>query len=259
MPDSGFSADEVERFARDGFLIARDLAEPAMLERMQAVIDDHLARRVPPLELEAELQYPGAPASTEVPGGQAIRRLRRAYERDDVFRYWLSEPALLARLQQLLGESVLMTSAHHNSLMTKHPRYSSDSLWHQDIRYWRYSRRELVTAWLALGEEHERNGGLQLIPGSHRMDFAPERFDEALFLRQDLPENQVLLARRVAVTLHPGDVLFFHCRLLHAATRNYEGLTKCAVVFTFRAPEDVPEPGSRSASLPDVPLPVVRF
>jgi phytanoyl-CoA hydroxylase len=250
----GFSASELAAFQRDGYLIARQLAEPRLLIDMRAVAEDHLRRRVEPFELEADLSYPGAPASPTAPGGDVVRRLLQAYQRDDVFRHWLATPALVTRLRQLLGERVLMPQAHHNCIMTKQPRFSSDSLWHQDIRYWHYSRRELVTVWLALGREHAGNGGLQVVPGSHRQAFARERFDDALFFRPDLPENAALLANRVAVELEAGDALFFHCRLLHAATRNYEQQTKLAAVFTFRSPDDEPIAGSRSAAWPDVDI-----
>lgn len=249
---TGFSPAELEQFRQQGYVIARRLAPSALVAEMRRVTTRHLAERIEPLELEAALGYPGAPPSRAAEGGDAIRRLRQAYDRAPVFRAWLGHEGLVARLRQLLGSTVLMPRAHHNCVMTKHPRYSSDSLWHQDIRYWRYSRAELVTAWLALGEEHAENGGLQLIPGSHRMEFAADSFDDALFFRSDLPRHQRLLAAARAVHLQPGDVLFFHCRLLHAATRNYRQEPKYAAVFTFRHPEDRPIPGSQSASLPDV-------
>lgn len=248
------SADQLAAFQRDGYLVVRQLADPRLLADIRRVAEDHLRRRVEPLELEAELSYPGAPASPAAEGGDAIRRLKQAYARDEVFRQWLTTPALVARLRQLLGGDVLMPQAHHNCVMTKQPRYSSDSLCHQDIRYWHYSRRELITVWLALGREHERNGGLQVIAGSHRQTFDRTRFDDALFFRHDLPENTALIEQRVPVELEPGDVLFFHCRLLHAATRNYERETKLAAVFTFRAPGDEPIPGTRSAALPDIAI-----
>lgn len=250
----GFSDTELQDFQRDGYLISRGLADADTVAAVRRVAQAQLAERVPPLELEADLHYPGAPESARAPGGDVVRRLRQAYQRDPVFGRWLHRPELVDRLQQLLGRRVLMPLAHHNCIMTKHPRYSSDSLWHQDLRYWRYSRGELVTAWLALGHEHARNGGLQVIPGSHRMALAPERFDAERFFRPDLPENAGLLARARPLELWPGDVLFFHCRLLHAATRNYEDGVKLAAVFTFRAPEDAPLPGTRSAEQGDVEI-----
>jgi phytanoyl-CoA hydroxylase len=50
-------------------------------------------------------------------------------------------------------------------------------------------------------------------------------------------------------------VLFFHCRLLHAAGNNQTTDTKLSVVHTYHAPDNPPLPGTRSATLPAVPLP----
>jgi phytanoyl-CoA hydroxylase len=136
--------------------------------------------------------------------------------------------------------------------MTKHPAYSSDTGWHQDIRYWSFAEPELVTVWLALGPERSDNGGLRVIPGSHRMSLERRRFDEALFFREDVPENQELIAQAKSAELDAGDVLFFHCKTLHAATRNYTDQTKHSVVFTFRGADNPPRAGSRSAESPEL-------
>ena len=77
------------------------------------------------------------------------------------------------------------------------------------------------------------------------MALARSRLDDELFFRADLPENASLIATQEVVELEPGDVLFFHCRTLHAATRNTSGTMKVSVVFTFRPGQPRPVPGSR--------------
>jgi phytanoyl-CoA hydroxylase len=154
----------------------------------------------------------------------------------------------------LLGPDVTLAQAHHNCVMTKNPRYSSLTNWHRDIRYWAFERPELVSVWFALGPEHLDNGCLLVIPGTHRMEFAAERLDEAQFLRADVAENEALLSSQVAVELEPGDVLFFHCRLFHAAGNNRSTLTKFSAVFTYHAADNAALPGTRSAGQPDIPL-----
>jgi phytanoyl-CoA hydroxylase len=86
------------------------------------------------------------------------------------------------------------------------------------------------------------------------MDFDSGELDEAQFLRTDEPGNAALFATRVAVELDPGDVLFFHSRLFHAAGNNQTSETKLSVVHTYHASDNRPLPGTRSASLPDVAL-----
>jgi phytanoyl-CoA hydroxylase len=181
--------------------------------------------------------------------------LKQALARDPCFLEWVSSPGLARRLGQLLGPRIIMPLAHHNCVMTKQPHYSSDTGWHQDIRYWSYERSELVSVWLALTPETLDNGCLRVIPGTHLTVLERLRFDEDLFLRGDLPENQELIARAVPVELEPGDVLFFHARTFHAASRNHSQATKYSVVFTFRPADNPPRRGSRSAAMPELLFP----
>ncbi len=250
--DRRFSPEELEAFARDGFIVVRGMVGEALREEMLEATLAGLRDETPPVEYEAELHYPGAPRSLSDEGGRTIRRLKQAHGRHISFTRWISSPELVERLQQLLGPEVVMPLAHHNCIMTKQPQYSSVTGWHQDIRYWSFERQELVSVWLALTQEYERNGCLYVIPGSHRMTFDRSRFNAELFFRDDLPNNQELISRRVAVELEPGDVLFFHCRTLHAAGRNQTNQPKYSVVFTFRPGNNPPKPETRSASLPEV-------
>jgi phytanoyl-CoA hydroxylase len=242
----------VQRFHRDGYIVVRGLAGEALLREMRLATEEGLRREIPPIEYEADLQYPGAPRSLEERGGRTVRRLKQAHGRHPVFGQWLNFPPLLERVRQLLGPDVAVPLAHHNCIMTKQPRHSSETGWHQDIRYWSFARPELVSVWLALGDETRANGCLRLIPGSHRMHFDRGRFDDALFFRPDIPENAEVLRNEVTAELGAGDVLFFHCRTLHAATHNSTGEPKFSVVFTFRPLDNPPVAGSRSASLPEL-------
>jgi phytanoyl-CoA hydroxylase len=251
-------ADDLARFERDGYVVARGLVPDAMRAEMLTVTLEELSRDRGPREFEAELQYPGAPQSRDDAGGNTLRRLKQAHARHPVFTRWLGDPALGGRLRQLLGGRVVCPLAHHNCIMTKLPRHSSDTGWHQDVRYWSFERPELVSSWLALGPETRENGCLQLVPGSHRQTYARDRFDDDLFLREDLDENRALLAGAVHAELEPGDVLFFHARTFHAATRNHTDQPKFSVVFTFRPEDNRPRPGTRSSSLPEILLPEVE-
>lgn len=255
LPGTRFTDAECREFERDGYLVVRQLAARTQVDEMRAAVSRQLAEEVGPVEYEAELQYPGAPTSRSSTGGNTIRRLKEAHARHPVFTHWVTSPSVVARLEQLLTPPVVMPLAHHNCIMTKQPRFSSETHWHQDIRYWSYQRSELVSLWLALGRETESNGCLLVIPGSHQMSFAPERYDGAKFLREDLPENQELISRRRLVELEPGDALFFHCRTFHAAGRNHTETTKYSVVFTFRPFDNPPLRGSRSASMGELLLP----
>ncbi|MFQ5732366.1 MAG: phytanoyl-CoA dioxygenase family protein [Planctomycetaceae bacterium] len=249
-----FTTGELAAFQRDGYVIVRNLAAADLRQRMLEATFEGLAREIEPIEFEADVRYPGAPESRSVPGGRTARRLLQAHGRGKVFTDWLARPEFESRLRQLMGPDVVMPLAHHNCIMTKQPQFSSDTGWHQDVRYWSFQRPELISAWLALGEERRENGCLRLIPGTHRMTFERDRLDDALFLRTDDRRNADLLAGEFRAELQPGDVLFFHARTFHAATRNFTATPKFSVVFTFRPADNRPIPGTRSASLPELLL-----
>lgn len=253
--NAGFNPTERARFERDGYVVVRNFAPAALRERILAKAREQLAARLAPLEYESDVAYPGAPASRSAPGGEAVRRLLQAYARDEAFQQWATYAPVLKRLRQLLGEDIVMPQAHHNCVMTKHPRYGSATLWHQDTRYWAYTRPELVNVWLALGAERRDNGGLRLLPGTHRMEFSSDRLDDARFLREDAPANRALIASEVCVELRPGDVLFFHAHIFHAAGQNLTDAIKYSLVYTYRPRSNRPLPNTLSSSLPDIELP----
>jgi len=230
------------------FVSARALVALNRAARLQ------LTARAEPLEFEADLRYPGAPPSREAAGGETVRRLLDAYGRDPAFAQCGTTAAVREWMAAYFGERAFMSRAHHNCLMTKHPRYGSLTGWHRDIRYWSFERENLVSVWLALGVEEIDNGALWFVPGSHEMAFDAERFDTAKFLRAEHADNARIIRTAESPRLEPGDAVFFHCNTLHSAGKNVSDAVKFSLVFTYHGASNRPMPGTRSASLPEVPL-----
>lgn len=247
---------ETRSFDRDGYLVVRGLCPESLRASLLEISNRHLDPVLGPVEYEADLDYPGSPASRTVTGGDTPRRLLNAYTRDEAFRRWSTGPEVGGHLKALFGrEDIVLSQSHHNCVMTKYPGYSSATLWHQDIRYWSFDRPELISVWLALGAENAKNGALKVIPGSHGLELDRGRLDGALFLRPELEENRPLIREAIAVELEPGDVLFFHCRVFHAAGMNLTDEIKHSAVFTYHTADNAPIPETRSALLPGIRLP----
>lgn len=254
-PAAGLSAAELAAFRQDGYLVRRGLTDPATCDAIAALAQSHLDVNLAPIEYEVDVQYPGAPLSKDAPGSDTCRRLLHAYSRDELIRDWAVSPAIKTTLQALFGSAnVVLSQCHHNCIMTKQPGFSSATLWHQDNRYWSFDERNLISVWLAVGDESRENGCLRVIPGTHEMAFEPGRFDASLFLRPDLAENKALIAQAKLVPLAKGDVLFFHSRLFHAAGRNLSDQTKFSLVFTYHEAGNHPIEGTRSARFPSITL-----
>ena len=242
------------RYRRDGYVVLNEFASAEQCGLLADMARRDLEPLVGPAEFEADVGYPGAPRSRNDAGGSTPRRLLHAYSRDAAFRRFATRSDLRAVLRALMGGEPCLSQCHHNCVMTKHPGYSSATLWHQDVRYWSFDRPDLVSLWLALGRETTANGALMVIPGSHRLDLDRGRLDRDLFLRPDLPENRALIEKAVTLELATGDMLLFSSRLFHAAGRNDTDDVKLSLVFSYHAADNHPIPGTRSAQYPSIRL-----
>jgi ectoine hydroxylase-related dioxygenase (phytanoyl-CoA dioxygenase family) len=138
------------------------------------------------------------------------------HEISPLARAFLLDARLGAVLEALLGEEVL---AAQSMFYFKPPGARGQAL-HQDNFYLRAEPGTCVAAWVACEVIDRDNGGLEVVPGTHRMDlFCPEEADEELsFAREYVPPPPGL--RAVPVDLAPGDVLFFNGSLVHGSRPN---------------------------------------
>jgi phytanoyl-CoA hydroxylase len=238
---------------RYGYCVLEQALDPSSAETLTELAQGWRAARAEPFELEAEVGYPGAPQLGEA-GASTVRRYLQVYQRDPLVHDVLVEGGIVDRLARLFGEPPRLVLAHHNCLMTKEPHHSSATPWHRDLRYWSYAQGELLTAWIPLGTETPANGGLHVVPSSHHWNLAPESLDSNLSLTHHGPIADRIRRESVPLILQRGDLLFFHCRLLHSAPKNTQPRTKQSFAFTFRQSSDMPLPTTRSAASPEIPF-----
>ncbi len=251
---------QLQQFNQDGFLILRDFANKVKCEAILDVAKVHLKYKIEPIETEVGYGGKSREYRTDVrdyskeEAGTTVRRLRQVYGRDILFKEWMEDEEIRPVLQQVLNDQVVITTAHHNSIMTKMPHQSSETRWHQDRRYWRYSDNNLVSVWLALDDEYSENGVLEFIPGSHRMKFGSDQFDEKEYFLEELDKNMPLIEQKVSTPLQKGDVVIFHSLLLHRANKNDTDKPKISFVYTVKGSSTKVIEGTRSAEYPEIKL-----
>lgn len=242
------SAAQIQQFKIDGYLILADLLAMQEVDKMLHVAIQHLEQRTEPYELEANLAYPGAPASTSAEGGETIRRLLHAYDRDDLFRNAGRNAVITNGIKEILNTpNLFINPNHHNCVMTKQPTYSSKTHWHRDTRYWNFTDKYLVNAWIPLRNEHQKNGAIKVLPGSHRWEVPSEALDQHQFLKRNHEYNRDRLATERVVELNVGDALLFSAHTFHAAGKNTAQNTKFSLVFTYHGSSTLPIEDTRSA------------
>jgi phytanoyl-CoA hydroxylase len=138
------------------------------------------------------------------------------HEINDLALHVLLDARLREVLETLLGEEVL---AAQSMFYFKPPGARGQAL-HQDNFYLRVEPGTCVAAWVACDVIDRDNGGLEVVPGTHRLDlFCPELADsEVSFAREYVAPPPGLAA--VPVDMAPGDVLFFNGSLVHGSQPN---------------------------------------
>ena len=256
------SDEQLQQFHQNGFIVLRNFLPQEKCDAILDVAKAHLEHKIEPIETEIGYDERSKEYRTDVVDYTSksnekhmiVRRLRQVYSRDILFKEWMEDVEIRPVLQQILEDKVVITTAHHNSIMTKMPHYSRATAWHQDRRYWRYTDDNLVSVWLALDDEYSDNGVLEFLPGSHLIQFKPEQFDEKEYFREDTGENTALIAQKVSTTLKKGDVIIFHSLLLHRANKNSTDKPKISFVYTVKGERTNAIKGTRSSEYPEIKL-----
>ena len=238
--------NQLKEFHENGFLVLKNFADSQTCDEILQKAKIHLENKIAPIETEQEYMQNDIDKIT-------VRRLRQVYNREEIFQKWMTNEKIRPILKQILNDSPVLTLAHHNSIMTKLPFESTRTFWHQDRRYWNFENNDLVSVWLSLGDEYLDNGLLEFIPSSHKMNFSKDRFDEVDNFLDENEENKELIKTRTHTNLQKGDVVLFHCKTLHHASKNNTDKAKISFVYTVRAKSNKPINSTRS-DFKEVPL-----
>ncbi|XPV69137.1 MAG: phytanoyl-CoA dioxygenase family protein [Halarcobacter sp.] len=233
------SQEQLDQFNKDGFIIIKSFAKEELCDEILKKAKNHLEKKTAPIESEQEYMSLNEDKIT-------VRRLRQVYDREEIFKEWMTNLDIRPMLKQVLNDTPVLTLAHHNSIMTKLPHESTRTFWHQDRRYWNFENDDLVSVWLALDEEFLENGLLEFIPGTHKINFEKSSFDEDSNFVDENEYNQEIIKNRVHQNLEKGDIVLFHCKTLHHASKNNTDKAKISFVYTVRAKSNKPLENTRS-------------
>src|SRR5579872_2037680 len=103
----------------------------------------------------------------------------------------VSHPHVLDAVESVLGPNLLVWGSQWFPKMPGDKAYVS---WHQDATYWGLHPPNITTAWIALSESAPENGGMRVIPGTHKNPLLPQRDTYA-------PDNVLSRGQEIAVAV----------------------------------------------------------
>ena len=130
-------------------------------------------------------------------------------------RRWLLDPRIVGPVEEMMGP----VYAAQSMFYFKPPTARGQAL-HQDNIFLQAHPETCIAAWIAIDDCDEENGGLKVVPGSHRYEIVcPDEADpEESFTNTEitLPDGMSTVQTELAA----GDVLFFHGSMVHGSGRN---------------------------------------
>ena len=219
---------QIADYHRDGFVIARGMFSPeeTTLIRTSAEQDDALHQAA----------YFRSDST-----GSRTRMTVWTDPGDDIFGLFSRCERIVDSMEALIGDEVY----HYNSkLNAKEPFEGGAWEWHQDYGYW-YANGclfpDMATCLMAIDPCTLSNGCLEVLKGSHRAG----RVDHVLSGKQISadPKRVDHLLETLEVVhceMAPGDVIFFHCNMLHASSRNDSDKRRWVLISCYHARSNNP-------------------
>ncbi|MEX0885456.1 MAG: phytanoyl-CoA dioxygenase family protein [Phycisphaeraceae bacterium] len=214
MPEMLTSA-ELDAFHEAGYHVARQLLAADEVAEIRETFMAQAAEG--PVEGLSEASKAFAPDDPLA----RYPRMMHPHRHDDkavgslAMRHMLDE-RVAAVLRDLLGEEPI---AAQSMFYFKPPGSRGQDL-HQDNFYLRVHPGTCMAAWFAIDDADRDNGGMVVVPGSHKYDVqCPKASDRELFFtgdRVDPPAG----TQETPVDLAAGDVLFFNGSIIHGSYPN---------------------------------------
>jgi ectoine hydroxylase len=244
-PDDGpIDAATLASFDEKGFLSVEQLLGAEEIERYRTEL-----RR-----LSEDETVLGDDRTVTERGSDEVRSIFEVHRISEVFAELATDPRVVGRARQLLGSDVYV----HQSRVNYKPGFTGkDFYWHSDFETWHAEdgmpRMRAVSISIALTENFVHNGGLMIMPGSHRtfvscVGATPDDHYKESLRGQEIgtpdPDSLSILAGKHGIDLFtgpPGSATMFDCNCMHGSNGNITPFPRSNVFIVFNSVENTCE------------------
>jgi phytanoyl-CoA hydroxylase len=236
---------QIARYQAQGFLIVENVIPPDEVERLKQRTADIAEGRVPFPEQHLELE----PTANGHRSLETVRKLDGCAEYDPVFLEHARNDVILDMVEDLIGPDVKL----FESQLFMKPPGGVEKPYHQDSAYFSIEPMALVTCWSALDDVSVENGGMWVIPGSHRRGVvdhaAPWKVGDRVDMQ--IPVTASDRAAEVPMVMPAGSCSFHHSLLMHSSRPNRTNRSRRGLAVHYMTSRsrwtdpDRPAPGYR--------------
>jgi len=251
-PTTTLTAAQVQQFDEQGFTVAHDVIDGALLARVRDEIDALEAKT----DAFLATQEHGRLSIAE---RGAITFSTHLVVRSPLLRELSLHPTILGICADLIGPDV---NLYWDQAVYKKPEKPRRFPWHQDNGYTYVEPQQYLTVWLALTDATLENGCPQVAPGFHRLGTLEHRYVDPLGFECMSDPEGVLVAEVPA-----GGAVVFSSLTPHLTGPNTTGAVRKAYILQYAPagaeilrgdPAAGPATTRESASAPERQYPVLR-
>ncbi|MFB7777368.1 ectoine hydroxylase [Streptomyces bauhiniae] len=234
-------AAELEGFERDGFLTVDQIITPAEVQVYRRELD----RLVADPAVRADERSIVEPQSGEIRSVFEVHRL------SELFANLVHDERVVGRARQILGSEVYV----HQSRINVKPGFGAGGFyWHSDFETWHAEdglpHMRTVSVSIALTENYDTNGGLMIMPGSHKTYLGcagatpKDNYKKSLQMQDaGTPSDEALtdLAGEHGIRLFTGpagSATWFDCNCMHGSGDNITPFPRSNVFIVFNSVEN---------------------
>ncbi|MFH9862787.1 ectoine hydroxylase [Streptomyces sp. NPDC017202] len=236
-----FEPLDLRSFERDGFATVDQL----LTDDEVAVYKRELDRLVTDPAIRSDDR------SIVEPGSKEIRSVFEVHRISEVFARLVRDERVVGRARQLLGSDVYV----HQSRINVKPGFGASGFyWHSDFETWHAEdglpRMRTVSVSIALTENHDTNGGLMIMPGSHKTFLGcagatpKDNYKQSLQMQDaGTPSDEALTEMASAhgiklFTGRAGSATWFDCNCMHGSGDNITPFPRSNVFIVFNSVEN---------------------
>jgi polysaccharide pyruvyl transferase WcaK-like protein len=229
------SEEQWWQYQQNGYLRLGQVLDACELAALQERMDAIMLGRVRYSTLRMQLDTGGAYEDLPEPVA-GVPEVTLAYRKVQGLE---SDPLVLELIRRdLFREICARQYGKHASisffrvmLMNKPAGKGTYLPWHQDAgNVWKLDRDPLVTLWVALDPATQKNGCLQVIPGSHRLGLLSKNGST---VSQDHVERYCPQEAIEYLEMEAGEALLVHNWLLHRSDVNHTGEPRRALSVCY--------------------------
>jgi len=200
-----------ENYDRDGFAVARGLFSPEEVEEIKETFEQ-IHRNEISKAYDDGIRDPNDPLFK-------YPRVVHPHRFNPVARRYMLHPGARTCLKALFGEEPVATQTMY---YFKPPGARGQAL-HQDNLYLLVDPGTCLGTWTAIDRVDRENGGMMVVPGSHRGNLLCQEDGGAALSRESFSRNVTRIPKglkAVDVPMEPGDTLFFSGSIIHGSGPN---------------------------------------